>query len=304
MNATIPSYKIWFDGAIMDPTDVHIPLLTHSLFYGSAVFEGIRCYSSLKGPVIFCLEDHIHHLFHSAEVMGMVSKYSKQDIVNAVTNLIKENNLNECYIRPIFFYGEKMDLLPIGTPVHVAIANWKWGKYLPRETVTVKITPYIRMNSHSTSMTAKISGNYANSILALLDARKSNFDKALFLDEKGYFAEGAGENIFFVKDKSIITPTTNAIIPGITRASIICIATDLGYEVIERNISPDETSTFTEAFFTGTASEVNAISKIDEHIFNNSEEGSTVKKIKAAYQRAVHGEDERYSAWLHYIATT
>jgi branched-chain amino acid aminotransferase len=194
-----------------------------------------------------------------------------------------------------------MDLLPIDTPLHIAIATWQWGKYLPRETVTVKISPYIRMSSHSSDMTAKISGNYANSILALLDAKKSGFEKALFLDENGHFAEGAGENIFFVKEKSLYTPTTDAILPGITRASIIRIATDLGYEVIEKNISPDEISTFTEAFFTGTASEVNAISKIDEHVFNNTEEGPVVKEIKSAYERAIHGEDEKYSSWLNYV---
>lgn len=301
MSVATPSQKIWFDGKIINQIDAQIPLLTHSLFYGSAVFEGIRCYSTLKGPAVFRLEDHIHHLFHSAKVMGMVSKYSEQNIVNAVTDLIKENNFKECYIRPIFFYGEKMDLLPIDTPIHIAVATWQWGKYLPRETVTVKVTPYIRMSSRSSDMTAKISGSYANSILALLDSKKSGFDKALFLDENGHFAEGAGENIFFVKEKSIHTPTTDAILPGITRASIIRIANDLGYEVIERHITLDEISTFSEAFFTGTAAEVNAIAQINEHIFNNAEEGPAVKEIKLAYQRVVHGEDERYSSWLNYV---
>ena len=301
MSIITTSQKVWFDGKIIDLTDAHIPLLTHSLFYGSGVFEGIRCYSTLKGPAVFRLEDHVHHLFHSAEVMGMIPPYSEHDIVAAVIKLIKQNNLKECYIRPILFYGEKMDLLPIDTPLHIAVATWQWGKYLSRETVTVKVSPYIRMSSNSSDMTAKISGNYANSILALLDAKKSSFDKALLLDENGYFAEGAGENIFFVKEKSIHTPTINAILPGITRSSIIRIATDLGYKIIERDISLDEISTFSEAFFTGTAAEVNAISKINEHIFNNTEEGPIVKEIKLAYQRVVHGEDERYFFWLNYV---
>lgn len=305
MKTTTLPQKIWFDGIIMNLNDAQIPLLTHSLFYGSGVFEGIRCYSTPKGPAVFRLTDHIHHLFHSAKIMGMTIPYSENEIMIAIINLIRQNNYNECYIRPIIFYGEKMDLLPTDdTPVHVAIATWQWGKYLPRETVTVKVSPYIRMSSSSSDMTAKISGNYANSILALLDAKKSGFEKALFFDENGYFAEGAGENIFFVKDKSLHTPTTDAILPGFTRKSIMRIATNLGYEVIERNISMDEISTFTEAFFTGTASEVNAISKINEYVFNNGEEGPVVKEIKLAYQRAVHGEDEQYSSWLDYVTVS
>jgi len=301
MNAEESPQKVWFDGKMVNLADAHISLLTHSLFYGSGVFEGIRCYPTSNGPAVFRLEDHVHHIFHSAKIMGMTPTYSEQEIVAAIINLIKQNRLSECYIRPIFFYGEKMDLLPIDAPIHIAIATWQWGKYLPRETVMVKLSPHIRLSSRSSDMTAKISGNYANSILALLDARKNGFEKALFLDENSYFAEGAGENIFFVKDKTLHTPTTDAILPGITRASIICIATNLGYKVIERNISLDEIPTFTEAFFTGTASEVNAISKINEHIFNNLEEGPVVKKIKSAYQRAVRGEDEQYSSWLSYV---
>ena len=303
MKAETLSKKIWFDGKVMDLADARIPLLTHSLFYGSGVFEGIRCYFTPKGPAVFRLKDHIHHLFHSAKIMGMTIPYSENDIMIAIINLIKKNNYNECYIRPIIFYGEKMDLLPTDdTPIHFAIATWQWGKYLPRETVTVKVSPYIRMSSNLSDMTAKISGNYANSILALLDAKRDGFEKALFLDENGYIAEGAGENIFFVKDKVLYTPNENAILSGFTRASIMRIANDLGYEVIEKNISIDEIPTFTEAFFTGTASEVNAISKINEYILNNKEEGPIVKEIKLAYQHAVHGEDERYLSWLNYVA--
>lgn len=302
MSATASSQKVWFNGVITDLVDARVSLLTHSLFYGSAVFEGIRCYSTSKGPAIFRLEDHVRHLFHSAKIMGMIPPYTEGEIVSAVIDVVKQNNFDQCYIRPIFFYGEKMDLMPSkDTPLHIAIAAWQWGKYLTRETVTVRVSQYIRIHPRSSEVTAKISGNYANSILALLDAKKDDFDKALFLDVNECVTEGAGENIFFVEGKSLHTPTEGAILPGITRASIMQIATNLGYEVVERDIPLTEIPRFSEVFFTGTAAEVNAIGKIDGHVFNNMQEGPAVQEIKSAYQRTVHGEDERYSAWLHLV---
>ena len=299
MNVKASPQKVWFDGVMTDLADARIPLLTHSLFYGSAVFEGIRCYSTSKGPAIFRLEEHIHHLFHSAKVMGMVPPYTEAEIVRAIIDVVKQNNFDQCYIRPIFFYGEKMDLIPLGAPLHIAIAAWQWGKYLAGETVAVKVSPYIRLHPHSSEMSAKISGNYANSILALLNAKKDGFDKALFLDADDCIAEGAGENIFFVEGKSLHTPTDRAILPGITRASVMQIATDLGYKVVERDISINEMPRFSEVFFTGTAAEVNAIGKINGHVFNDMHEGPVVREIKSVYQRAVHGEDKRYLAWLY-----
>lgn len=301
MSTATFSQKIWFDGVMTDLANARISLLTHSLFFGSAVFEGIRCYPTQKGPAIFRLKEHIHHLFHSARIMGMTSPYTESEIVNAVIEVVKQNDFDQCYIRPIFFYGEKMDLVPLDTPLHVAIVAWQWGKYLPRETVAVKVSPYIRIHPRSSEMTAKISGNYANSILALLDAKKDGFDKALFLDMNDCVTEGAGENIFFVKGKLLCTPTVEAILPGFTRASIIQIATDLGYEVVEKDISISEISNFSEVFFTGTAAEVNAVGKINEHVFNNEQEGPVVREIKSIYQKAVHGEDERYLEWLHCV---
>lgn len=154
MNAKVSPQKVWFDGVITDLADARISLLTHSLFYGSAVFEGIRCYSTSKGPAIFRLEEHIHHLFNSAKIMGMVPPYTEAEIVRAVIDVVKQNNFDQCYIRPIFFYGEKMDLIPLGAPLHIAIATWQWGKYLTGETVAVKVSPYIRLHPHSSEMSA------------------------------------------------------------------------------------------------------------------------------------------------------
>ena len=264
---------VWMDGQIIPLANAGVPLLTHSLHYGSAVFEGIRCYQTPKGPAIFRLSDHVTRLFHSAAVMGMRVPFTKTQITKAIKAVVKKNKLEECYIRPIIFYGEKMGLLPTGAPLHSAIAAWPWGKYLAHETVSVKISTLQRLHPKTSLMTAKISGHYFNSILASLEAKKEGFDEALFLDSEDFVAEGPGENVFFVKGKTLTTPTLGAILPGITRASVMKIARDLGYKVVEKRIKPAELKKFSEAFFVGTAAEVNAIGKINKLIFNNNTEG-------------------------------
>jgi branched-chain amino acid aminotransferase len=291
----------WLDGKMIPLDAAKIPLLTHSLHYGSAVFEGIRCYKTPNGSAVFRLSDHVNRLFHSATVMGMRPTFTKTQIAKAIKNVVKKNKLEECYIRPIFFYGEKMGLLPIGAPLHSAIAVWPWGKYLSKETVTVKISTLKRLHPQTSLMTAKISGHYFNSILASLEAKKAGFDEALFLDSEDFIAEGPGENIFFAKGKTLVTPALGAILPGITRASVIKIARDLGYRVAEKKIKPSDLKKFDEAFFVGTAAEVNAIGKINKVVFNGSAEGINTKLIKEVYRLAVHGEIKKYRSWLAYI---
>lgn len=291
--------KIWLDGELKNAADATVHVLNHSLHYGSAVFEGIRCYMTPTGPAIFRLEDHVNRLFHSAEVMGMQPPYSRAEITQAIVSVVAQNKLSECYIRPIFFYGDKMGLLPIGAPLHCAIAAWPWAKYLKKDAVSVKVSPYIRIHPRSSEMTAKISGHYSNSIIASLDAHKSGFDEALFLDTNDNVAEGPGENIFFVSDRSLVTPESGSILSGLTRDSIIRIAADRGYAVTQRAVSVKELSKFSEAFFVGTAVEVNAIANIDTHIFNDGKVGPVAAEIKAAYTAAIHGEDARYMSWLH-----
>ena len=215
--------------------------------------------------------------------------------------VVRKNKLENCYIKPLFFYGEKMGLSPIGAPLHCLIAAWEWSKYLEKEAVTVKIFSFMRIHHKSSIMTAKISGHYSNSIIASLEASKCGFDEALFLDSDGNIAEGPGENIFFVKEKNIFTPKGGHILSGITRDSIMKIAKDLGFKIFERDIKPKDLKKYEEAFFVGTAVEVNAIGQIDSHIFSKGKEGEVVKKIREAYQKIIHGEISQYQTWLSVI---
>lgn len=298
---SIKSKYIWINGKIIPFAKAQIHVLNHGLHYGSAAFEGIRCYSTAKGPAVFRLREHIDRLFHSAAVMGMKIAYSKEDIIKAIKELIKKNSLKECYVRPIVYYGEKMGLNPAGAPLNIVIAAWEWAKYLTKDSVSVQISPFMRIHPASSKMTAKLSGHYANSIVASLQAKKKGFDEALLLDYQGNIAEGPGENIFFVKGKTFFTPRKDSILPGITRESIIKIARGLGFKVLEKNIKPKELRKFDEAFFTGTAVEVNAIGKIDKIIFNKEKEGPAAKQIKREYLKIVRGENKKYDSWLDYV---
>ena len=289
---------IWFNGKTIPFAKAKIHVLNHSLHYGSAVFEGIRCYETPDGLAIFRLKDHIARLFHSAETMGMEIPHSQKEIIQAIKELIKKNKIKECYIRPIVFYGEKMGLSPEGAPLNMAIAVWPWGKYLNYDRVNVHISKYIRIHPKSSEMTAKISGHYANSIIASLEAKKNKADEALLLDFEGNIAEGPGENIFFVKNKEIITPKTVNILSGITRSSVMKIAKDLGYKIMERKIKPAELGKFDEAFFVGTAVEISIIGRIDKCVFKKDSPVS--QKIQSAYVDAIHGVNKKYKSWLDY----
>lgn len=290
---------IWINGKLIPFKSAKFHLLNHSLHYGSAVFEGIRCYNTAKGPAVFRLKDHISRLFHSAEVMGMKIPYSRKEMAGAVKNLIKKNKLKECYIRPIVFYGEKMGLSPIGAPLYAAIAAWPWEKYLGHGSVSVHISKFTRIHPCSSVMTAKISGHYSNSIIASLEAQKAGANEALLLDFRGNIAEGPGENIFFVKGKKLYIPPAGMILPGITRNSIMKIAKERGYKVAEKNIKPENLKKFDEAFFVGTAAEVSIIRKIGKIIFKK--EPKIAKLIQEIYLDVVHGKVAQYDKWLDYI---
>jgi len=289
---------VWRDGSFTPLSKTTVPLLTHSLHYGSAIFEGIRFYNTPHGPAVFRLHEHVARLFLSAKTMGMRIPFSQKAIEQAILELIKKNRLTSGYIRPLVYYGEKMGLQPAGAPLHVAIACWPWGKYLTKETVSVKISSFMRVHPKTSVMNAKISGNYANSILASLEAHQKGYDEALFLDYAGNIAEGPGENIFFVKGKTLITPPEGSILPGITRNSIMTIAKDLGYTVKEQTIKPKDLKKFDEAFFCGTAVEINGIGKIDSVVFNKGKEGSTTKLLRETYAQAVAGALPRYKKWV------
>lgn len=293
----IPEY-IWQNGAIIPGSEATVQITTHSLHYGSAVFEGIRVYKTAEGPALFRFEDHLNRLIFSAGVMGMDMPYSKEEIKNATKNLIKKNNLENGYIRPLVFYGPKMGLSAIGAKVNISIIAIPWGAYLgEKEAIRVHISSFIRPHPKSTVIGAKISGLYYNSVLASREANQHGADEAVLLDHNGLVAEGPGENIFFIRGKKLITPKSDSILEGITRHTIISATPDLGYEIEEKNITPKEAMLCDEAFLCGTAAEVTPIEQIDKRYFTVDKS----REIKEYYDTIVHGKASRYRHWLTYV---
>ncbi len=292
--------KIWLDGEFINWSEAKIHILTHTLHYGGGIFEGIRAYKTKNGPAVFRLDDHLNRFFYSASVLNMKIPFEKEEIKKAILDLIRINKIEECYIRPIAFFGYgKMGLNPEGSPVQVGIIAWPWGQYLGgKETISVKISKYIRLHPQSIVSDAKINGYYVNSILASLDVQSQGYDEALLLDYEGFVAEGPGENIFIVKGRKIFTPVSGSILAGITRKSIIKIAHDLGLSVEEKKISVEELKSADEAFFVGTAVEVCPIGKIDEVLINNQKIGEITKTIKEIFEKVVRAEKEDYLDWL------
>ncbi|MBD3252229.1 branched-chain amino acid transaminase [Candidatus Pacearchaeota archaeon] len=292
---------IWMDGEFVEWENAKIHILTHSLHYGSGVFEGIRFYESEKGPAVFRLKEHVNRLFHSASVFDMKIKYSKGEIENIILELIRKNNLKSGYIRPLIYFGYgKMGLALKGAPVNIAIAVWPWGAYLGERPIKIKTSSFMRLHPESTIQSAKISGNYMNSILATEEVKKQGYDEALLLDCKGKIAEGPGENIFIVKNNKLITPSVGNILPGITRDSIIKIAFDSGINVEEKEISKEEMLVADEAFFTGTAAEITAIESVDD-VFLKKSFGPVTKKLRDIYLNVVQGKNSRYEDWLKVV---
>jgi branched-chain amino acid aminotransferase len=288
---------VWFNGEILEEEKVNIPLSSHALHYGTSVFEGIRAYNTEFGPAIFRLKEHIDRFFYSMEQLRMKTKFSKETIIQACIEVVRENELEDCYIRPIAFYGEGgLGLNPLKNKVNIAILAFPF-KYLQKE-IKVKISSFRRLSNLAFNVNAKIGGHYVNSINAHLEAIEFGFDEALLLDEKGYVAEGPGENIFFVRKKKIYTPPLGNILPGITRDSIIKILKDNNYEVIEKNIHYSEIQHFEEAFFTGTAIEIARISQIDNKIF---EEREIFEFLNEKFEEIVRGYDKKYLHWLTFV---
>ena len=283
--------KIWLNGEFVDVKNAKVDILSHTLHYGSGVFEGIRAYKTQNGTAVFCLTEHIDRLFYSASCLEIKIPFSKKEIKDAVLETVKINKLEECYIRPLVFLGPGMGLNPAGIQVNLMIAAWPWGAYLGegKEAIDVKISKYIRIHPDSTIHDAKICGHYVNSILASLEIKKAGFDEALLLDFEGFVAEGPGENIFIVKDNKIFTPAVGKILKGITRDVVIKIAKEQKIKVVEKKISVGELKSADEAFFTGTAVEICAISKIDETTINKGKTGPITKKIKQSYNEMVRG---------------
>ncbi len=296
--------KVWFDGEILDYEKVKVPVLTHSLQYGSGIFEGIRAYNTDKGPAVFRLKEHIERFLSSAKIYHMDLKYKSEDIENAVVEVVKENNLKECYIRPFAFYNDdEIGLSPFGKKVSVFIAAVPFGKYLAMDGGTkCKISTWKRISSETLPIQAKASGNYLNSIIANLEAKYAGYDEAILLGQNGYVAEGAGENIFLVKNNTIITPGPQAdILMGVTRDTVMQIANYLGYNVIERNVHKEELYTADEVFFSGTAAEITPIVDIDGIKIGEGNVGNVTKKIRETYYYIAHGKVKEFEHFLTYV---
>lgn len=294
--------KIWLDGKLVDWKDAKVHVLTNALHYGSAVFEGIRCYKTDRDGAVFRLSEHIDRLFYSAGCFGIKPPFSKDQISRAVLNLIKTNGISECYIRPLIFCGYGSFGLDISkASVNVAIAIWPWATYLGGQELSAIISSYQRLSPKSVPIDAKVSGYYANSIMASNEARKKGADEAILLDDDGYVAEGSGENVFIVKNGKIYTPMEGAILPGITRNSIMQIAKDNGMKVIEKKISVNELKNSDEVFFTGTAVEVCPMVKLDGRKIKKGTVGPVTLKVKEEYNKIVKGQNKKYLKWLTYV---
>ena len=295
--------KIWMDGDLLEWSDAKVHVFTHTLHYGTGVFEGVRAYETSSGPAIFRLDDHTNRLFNSAHLIGMSIPYSSEELNDAQIKIVKKNNLNNAYIRPICFYGsEGMGLRADNLKVHVCIAAWDWGSYLGDDKITngikVKVTDFPKRCEKSMLHKAKASGNYLYSMLALKDALNSGFDEALILDIENNVNEGSGENFFMVDENTLYTPKDHTVLNGITRQTIIDIADDLDLNVLEKDISVDEVKKADEAFFTGTAAEVTPIVQVDDSKINNGVPGKITKKIQDEYFNLIRGKNMKYDHWL------
>lgn len=297
---------IWLDGEMVPWREAKTHVLTHTLHYGMGVFEGIRAYETSRGPAIFRLSDHTDRLFRSAHILNMAMPYDKATINDAARAAVRENKLDSAYIRPMCFYGaEGMGLRADNLKVHVMIAAWHWGSYLGQDGlekgIRVRTSSYTRHHVNITMCKAKANGNYMNSMLALQEALACGCDEALLLDSEGYAAEGSGENLFLVRNNVLYTPELTSALEGITRESIMQLASDLGYKTIEKRITRDEVYVADEAFFTGTAAEVTPIRELDGRRIGSGQRGPITTQLQSLYFDLVYGRHEKYSGWLDYI---
>lgn len=296
--------KIWMDGEFVNWEDAKIHILSHVIHYGSGVFEGIRCYNSRSGPVIFRLKDHIKRLYDSARIFRMIPRYSPEEIEQAIIETIRINKLKEAYIRPMIYRGYGgLGLNPLIYPIQVMIAAWDWGKYLGDEAIekgiSVKITSWNRPAPNTFPSMAKITGNYANAQLIKIDAVQDGYDEGIALDSYGYVSEGSGENVFIVRNGVIFTPpTSSSILPGITRHCIFVLARELGITIKQHVLPRESLYVSDEVFMTGTAAEITPVTKIDNIIISDGKVGPITKKLQKEFFAIIKGEVEDRHNWL------
>ncbi|MBE6502869.1 MAG: branched-chain amino acid transaminase [Methanobrevibacter sp.] len=299
--------KIWIDGNMVNWNEANIHVLSHVVHYGTSVFEGIRAYKNENGVAVFRLKEHVQRLFDSAKVYKIEIPYTNEEIENAILDVVRENDLNGCYIRPIVFrgYGE-LGVNPLNCPVNVVIAAWEWGSYLGEEGmangVDIGVSSWRKPAPDTFPTLAKCGANYMNSQLAKIEAIENGFDEAIMLDYEGHVSEGSGENIFLVEGEKLYTPSmASSNLKGITRDSIMTLANDLGYEVVEETISRERLYFADEVFFTGTAAEVTPIRSIDRKTIGIGKRGPIAEKLQKTFFDIVEAKiDDKYG-WLTYI---
>lgn len=295
---------IWRNGTFIKSEAAQISLVNHALHYGSGAFEGIRFYKTQKGPAVFRLEDHMKRLHYSASIIELEIPFSTETLCQKTVELIKKNEFENGYIRPVAMFGEdKMGLNPHGAQIDTFIAAWPWGKYLSDDPISVGISPWIRIHPKSLQCDAKINGHYVNSIMSSQWAHNNHYQEALLLDFENKVAEGPGENIFLVKNNQLLTPKLGTILAGITRDTIIKLAKDeLGIDTKETDLSSEDLFTAEEAFFTGTAAEVTIIKSIDKKQIG-TQKNKISEQLKNLYHNVVTGKIHQYNSWLSLIKT-
>ena len=298
--------KIWMNGKFVNWDDAKIHVLSHVIHYGSSFFEGIRCYKTAQGPAVFRLNEHIKRLINSAKIFRAEIPYSHEEISEAIIETIRINNLEACYIRPIAYraYGD-LNVNPLKNPIDMTIATYEWGSYLGKGAVEngieVCVSSWQRSSPNSLPTMAKIGGAYMNSQLIKMEAIENGFSEGIALDQNGYLSEGSGENLFLVYEGKILTPqVTNSILAGVTRDTVMKLARDLGYEVIEANMMREKLYIADEMFFTGTAAEITPIRSVDRNIVGSGSPGKITKELQKAFFNVVENANDKYG-WLTFI---
>jgi branched-chain amino acid aminotransferase len=303
------SAEVWMDGAFVPAEQATVPLLSHALHYGTAVFEGIRVYDTADGPAVFRHREHLDRLARSAALYAMEIPFAREQLHEATHELVRRAGLRACYVRPLVFRAEgTMTVSPLAARVAVAIAVWEWGSYLgdagKRDGVRAKVSSWRRLGGDAVLPAAKASGHYLNAVLAKLETERAGYEEGIMLDRRDMVSEGTGENVFLVCDGMLVTPAASAsILDGITRRSVIEIARDLGVEVVERDVPRHELYLADELFVTGTAAELTPVREIDDRPVGDGRPGPITLRLQAELEDALHGRSERYRAWNDVVAS-
>ena len=298
-----PQGKIWMDGSLVDWADAKVHVLTHSLHYGLAAFEGLRCYKGKSGSAIFKLQEHVDRLFDSAHIGMMTIPYEKKQVAEAIVETVRSNKFDACYIRPLVYVGYgAMGVYPGDNPIKLAIAAWKWGSYLGDDALAngmrACVSSFTRHHVNVSMTRGKISGYYVNSILAKREAKGNGYDEAILLDPEGYVSEGTGENIFIVRKGLLKTTPLTSILEGITRNAVIELAREQGLVVLEERFTRDEMYIADEVFVTGTAAELTPVREIDKRAIGTGKPGPVTAALQKRFFSIVRGEDSSHDSWL------